>query len=72
MPSKSVQQKIARATTPVPVELSPLEIKHLLKLHLASWKDDPLQSTNSFTFLAMKLQAAYNQMTENRAEASAK
>lgn len=69
MPSKSVQQKIERATTPVPVELNPLEIKHLLKLHLGSWRDDPLQSTNSFTFLAMKLQAAYNRMTE---EASAK
>ena len=52
------------------MELSPLEIKHLLKLHLASWNDDPLQSTNSFTYLAMKLQAAYNQMTDKPAAAS--
>ena len=71
MPSKAVQQKTKRAFTPVPVELTPPEIKHLLKLHLASWKDDPLQSTNSFTYLAMKLQAAYNQMADKPAAASA-
>ena len=72
MSSKTVQQKIERATTPIPVELNLLEIKHLLKLHLGSWQDDPtnsfMQSTNSFTFLAMKLQSAYNRLSE---EASA-
>ena len=41
-----------------------MEIKHLLKLHLASWKDGPLESTQIFTYLAMKLQCAYNEGTE--------
>ena len=64
MPRKTVQQKIERATTPVPVDLNLMELKHLLQIHLESYDRDK-HSLVGHSLLVNKLGVALNKALLN-------
>lgn len=64
MPSKTVQQKIARATTPVAVDLNLMELQHLLQIHLESYDRDK-HSLVGHSLLVNKLGVALNKALLN-------
>ena len=69
MPRKTVQQKIERATKPVPVNLNMIELKHLLQIHLESYDRDK-HSLHGHSLLVSKLALGLDKALENANESN--
>jgi len=70
MPSKSVQQKIERATTTIPVHLNLIQLQHLLQIHMESYDCDK-HSLPQHSYLVVKLSLAIEDLIHPRETNSA-
>ena len=67
MPSKTVQQKIERATTTIPVDLNLIQLQHLLQIHMESYDRDK-DNLSQHSYLVVKLSLAINDLINHPRE----